>query len=67
MKSGFLLSAVQKQFVTGNSPYLINSKPNSPFFVEGDLAGQPRFQTAALNPFMQWAKICRDEAVDALN
>ena len=53
-----------KKFAIGSTPYLIDSRDINPFFEEGELAGKPNYSTASLNPFMQWAKICKQEAVD---
>ena len=36
------------------------------YWREGDAAGEPKFQTVAGNPFMQWAKLCPAEAIDGI-
>ena len=56
-----------KKFAIGSTPYLIDSRDINPFFEEGELAGQPNYTTASLNPFMQWAKICKQEAEEGWN
>ena len=57
----------KKRFAIGSTPYLVDSRSINPFFEEGELAGKSNYSTASLNPFMQWAKICKQEAVDGWN
>ena len=36
------------------------------YWREGSAAGEPKFQTVAGNPFMQWAKLCPAEAIEGI-
>ena len=36
------------------------------YWREGDAAGEPKFQTVAGNPFMQWAKLCPAEGIEGI-
>ena len=56
-----------KKFAIGSTPFLIDSRYNNPFFEDGELVGKPNYSTASLNPFMQWAKMCKQEAVEGWN
>ena len=56
-----------KRFAIGSTPYLVDSRSINPFFEEGELSGKSNYSTVSLNSSMQWAKICKQEAVDGWN
>ena len=46
---------------------LIGQMPGCRMFTGArGMAGEPKFQTVAGNPFMQWAKLCPAEAIDGI-
>ena len=53
-----------ERFATSKNPDRTNSWEQDVFYREGPSAGEPKFQTVAGNPFMQWAKLCPAEAVE---
>ncbi len=53
-----------ERFANSKNPDRTNSWEQDVFYREGPSAGEPKFQTVAGNPFMQWAKLCPAEAVE---
>jgi len=51
-----------ERFATSKNPDRGDAWEQDVFYREGPWAGEPKFQTAAGNPFMRWAKLCPIEA-----
>jgi len=55
-----------ERFATSKKPDRTDSVEQDVFYREGDVAGQPKFQTVHGNPFMRWAKLCPAEAEEGV-
>ena len=55
-----------ERFATSKNPYRTDSWEQDVFYRDGYVAGQPKFQTVAGNPFMRWAKLCPAEAEEGM-
>ena len=51
-----------ERFATSKNPDRSNAWEQDVFHREGEIAGQPKYQTVYGNPFMRWAKLCPMEA-----
>ena len=55
-----------ERFATSKNPDRTNSWEQDVFHREGDIAGQPKYQTIYETPFMRWAKLCPAEAEEGV-
>ncbi len=55
-----------ERFATSKNPDRTDAWEQDVFYRDGALAGEPKFQTVAGNPFMRWAKLCPAEAKEGL-
>ena len=55
-----------ERFATSKNPDRSDAWEQDVFYREGDVAGQPKFQTVHGNPFMRWAKLCPAEAEEGM-
>ncbi len=55
-----------EQFASSLRPDRSDALTQDVYWREGDAAGEPKFQTVAGNPFMQWAKLCPAEATEGI-
>ena len=53
-------------FASSAKPDRSDALTQDVFYREGPSAGEPKFQTAAGNPFQQWAKLCPTEAIEGI-
>ena len=56
----------EEKFATSKNPERTDSWEQDVFHREGDIAGQPKYQTVYGNPFMRWAKLCPAEAEEGM-
>ena len=55
-----------EQFASSSRPNRSDAWTQDVYWREGDAAGEPKFQTVAGNPFMQWAKLCPAEGIEGI-
>ena len=55
-----------ERFATSKNPDRSNAWEQDVFHREGEIAGQPKYQTVYGNPFMRWAKFCPAEAEEGM-
>ena len=55
-----------ERFATSKNPDRSDAWEQDVFYREGDVTGQPKFQTVVGNPFMRWAKLCPAEAEEGM-
>ncbi len=56
-----------KQFASGSNADRSDASTEDIFYREGPLAGEPKYQSVAGNPFMKWAKLCPVESAEEMD